>query len=456
MGLRAIFPKFVDYMLSSTPKQKHTMTTTTPPGGNRLHSRATWSQVAARNIVSCHDSHQKLSQPHPDQMDEDTPTTSKYAHRRDDLFYDVLTPYIVGLEPDSVLIDVTEIANLQKLKTFLGNLNSEERYPFYGTLLVERRYLKRRFIETSWDRESPEYDQLISTGLTMDDNTIIRGYPSLSAEAKIARVKIERLPLCHPRKLRDMLTQRFSSIGEVLDIGFHMDGKVFFGQGYVVLNLKPTGFEVTESLTRVLPWPSENRQLLLTWDEMPPYCRYCQKDDHCRADCTELLRTKHCFECNELGHIIRDCPRRNRNNQVQHKRVAVAVTKSRKVPVNATAIVKTPPPSPKLMPTKEPVAEKCISISTEKLDEIMEVDGSEEVEKPKQNRATNELSAGDDREAKKFKNNHKEASTTNNHSNESSNSPIIGDAHLTENQDLNSSNDENHSFVTTSTIPLLQ
>jgi hypothetical protein len=82
-------------------------------------------------------------------MDEDTPvSTSKFAHRRDDLFYDVLTPYIVGLEPDSVLIDVTDITNLQDLKNFLGNLNSEDKFPFYGTLLVERRYLKRRFIET--------------------------------------------------------------------------------------------------------------------------------------------------------------------------------------------------------------------------------------------------------------------------------------------------------------------
>jgi hypothetical protein len=62
----------------------------------------------------------------------------------------------------------------------------------------------------------------------MDNGTVIKGYPSLSAEVKIARVKIERLPLCHPRKLRDMITDRFSSIGEVLDIGFHMDGDVFF------------------------------------------------------------------------------------------------------------------------------------------------------------------------------------------------------------------------------------
>jgi hypothetical protein len=108
-------------------------------------------------------------------MDEDTPvSTSKFAHRRDDLFYDVLTPYIVGLEPDSVLIDVTDITNLQDLKNFLGNLNSEDKFPCYGTLLVECRYLKRRFIETCWDRESPEYEQLISTGLVMNENTVIK------------------------------------------------------------------------------------------------------------------------------------------------------------------------------------------------------------------------------------------------------------------------------------------
>jgi hypothetical protein len=150
----------------------------------------------------------------------------------------------------------------------------------------------------------------------MDDDTVIKGYPSLSAEAKIARVKIELLP----HKLCDMLTKRFPSIGEVLDIG----GKVFFGQGHVALNLKPTKTEVTEKLSRVLPWPEENRQLLLSWDEMPPYCRCC------RADCAELLMIKHCYKCNELGHIIRDCPRRNRNAPVAcNKRVTVELVKPR-------------------------------------------------------------------------------------------------------------------------------
>jgi hypothetical protein len=71
-----------------------------------------------------------------------------------------------------------------------------------------------------------------------------------------------------------MLTKRFSFIGEVLDIGFHMDGKAVFGQGYVMINLKLTKTEVTEELSRILPWPEENRQLLLTWDEMPPYRFY--------------------------------------------------------------------------------------------------------------------------------------------------------------------------------------
>jgi hypothetical protein len=146
----------------------------------------------------------------------------------------------------------------------------------------------------------------------MDNGTVIKGYPSLSAEAKIARVKIarvkiarvkiERLPLCHPRKLRDMITDRFSSIGEVLDIGFHMDGDVFFGQGYVVLNPQPKKMVVTEKLCRELPWPEENRQLLLTWDEMPPYCRYCQKPDHCRADCPEITRPN--IASNAMNSVI--------------------------------------------------------------------------------------------------------------------------------------------------------
>jgi hypothetical protein len=379
-------------------------------------------------------------------MDEDAPprTTSKFAHFQDDLFYDVLTPYIVGLEPDSVLIDITSINNVQNLKEFLGNFNINDNHPFFGTLLVERRYLKRCFIETGWDRESAEYEKLISTGLEMPDGTVIKGYLSLSAEAKIARVKIERLPLCHPRKLRDVLTKRFSSIGEVLDVKFHMDGKVFFGQGYVVLNLQPKETKVTEKLSHVLPWPEQNRQLLLTWDEMPPYCRYCQKDDHCRADCPELIKTKYCFECNEQGHIVRDCPRRNRQAPIApNKRVAIEIVKLRKMPSSTvnTHQQSSPPASPKPIPFN-PIAEMKVA-------DQMDIDSS------KQPRTEDVISGEENRDPKKFKNAHKEGAQDSNTGSDTPEEPSNGNLKLNV-TNIGSSENTISSGVTQTTFSLLQ
>ncbi|KAI8369936.1 hypothetical protein BD560DRAFT_397134 [Blakeslea trispora] len=48
--------------------------------------------------------------------------------------------------------------------------------------------------------------------------------------------------------------------------------------------------------------------LRLTWNEMPPYCRYCQKDNH----------------CNDLGNISKDRPRREHGSQIPpNKRVTI-------------------------------------------------------------------------------------------------------------------------------------
>ncbi|RCH99604.1 hypothetical protein CU098_006828 [Rhizopus stolonifer] len=207
-----------------------------------------------------------------------------------------------------------------------NSFNSEDSYIYFGRLPVERKYLQRTFIKTAWDVISDVYSKICSDGLTFEDNVNIKGYRSLPSDAQIARVRVERLPLIHPVTLREQIKRRFSAFGEVLDIGFIKDGECFVGQGHVVLNHNPICAEVEtfEKLSRVIDWIDGQRDLLLTWDEMPPYCRFCQKEDHCRADCKELLKTKHCFNCNEKGHIIRDCPRRIYNPPiVAHKRIPV-------------------------------------------------------------------------------------------------------------------------------------
>ncbi|OBZ82455.1 hypothetical protein A0J61_09498 [Choanephora cucurbitarum] len=138
---------------------------------------------------------------------------------------------------DNILIDTTYVRNVNKLKQFLGSQNEENTYYFFGTLLVGRKYLQRRFIETCWDMESSVCQTLLGEGLTMDDHTVFEGYRSLPADAKITRVKIERLPLIHPLRFREQMVERFSHFGAVLDSGLHMDSSVIYGQGYVVLNL---------------------------------------------------------------------------------------------------------------------------------------------------------------------------------------------------------------------------
>ncbi|KAI9260838.1 hypothetical protein BY458DRAFT_260117 [Sporodiniella umbellata] len=66
---------------------------------------------------------------------------------------------------------------------------------------------------------------------------------------------------------------------------------------------------------------------------MPPYCRFCKKDDHCRADCKDRLGHLSCFNCNEKGHVICDCPRRNHHPPMStNKRVPFQPTVTGNVP----------------------------------------------------------------------------------------------------------------------------
>jgi hypothetical protein len=96
-------------------------------------------------------------------MDEDQPrTTSKFAYHRDDLFYNVLTPYIVGLEPESVLIDVTEIMNVQNLKTFFGDLNTDDKYPFYGVVFLLYYRMYSTFVYILQPRAAVKYHCLLT------------------------------------------------------------------------------------------------------------------------------------------------------------------------------------------------------------------------------------------------------------------------------------------------------
>lgn len=252
---------------------------------------------------------------------------SKYATRTDDLFSEILTPYIVGSARNNTLIEITKITNFEQLKKFFASFNNGEDYRFYGALPQEKKYFQRTFIETCWDQDSKPYEELISTGLKMENNQIIKGYPSLDSEAQIARVTLTHLPIWyHPKLLREKMEQRFASFGTVLDVGFHFDCGSFMGKGYVVLN---RNIENPLPLEHEINWDNtdgnDDWKVYLHWKDMPQYCRYCQKPDHCRADCAELLATKQCHNCNDHGHIARHCPRNNqRSEKTADKKVVVS------------------------------------------------------------------------------------------------------------------------------------
>lgn len=135
------------------PKDTKTIHT---PGSNNNHTRL-WPHVARviRNNVSCHSSNQPLknqrsndpaytSDKEKGQSTSATPqgsAASKYAMCTEDLFHCILRPYIVGSAPNSTLIKITNISNIQQLKTLFASLSQGNNYHFYSALQQERKYL---------------------------------------------------------------------------------------------------------------------------------------------------------------------------------------------------------------------------------------------------------------------------------------------------------------------------
>lgn len=340
---------YYNYMASSRTTSKATKATLTS-GSNSSNTRL-WSYVARANIdiVSCHSSNRETGNKDPLSEDMDatvddegfivdgTPSrssaVSKYASRTDDLFSKILTPYIVGSARNSTLIEITNLSNFEQLKNFFASFNQGDEYLFYGALPQEKKYFQRTFIETCWDQDSSKYNELITTGLKLDDHQTIKGYPSLDSEAKIARITVTHLPIWyHPKMLREKMEKRFASFGTVLDVGFQFDCGTFMGKGYVVLDRNTTD---PAKLEHEINWDiadgSDDWKVYMHWKDMPQYCRYCQKPDHCRADCPELLATKQCHKCNEPGHLARQCHRNNvRTDQSADKKVQINQFKTRK------------------------------------------------------------------------------------------------------------------------------
>ncbi|KAI9364101.1 hypothetical protein BD770DRAFT_469298 [Pilaira anomala] len=105
---------------------------------------------------------------------------------------------------------------------------------------------------------------------------------------------------------RDMTTN-MSRFGTLLDCGFVTGASgVYSGNGYATYTpidySKETG-NYSDSSTAV--------NVLATWAQMPPYCRYYHAPDHSMNHCQLRLKNMRCNLCHETGHIRKDCGRRN-------------------------------------------------------------------------------------------------------------------------------------------------
>ncbi|KAL0139999.1 CCHC-type zinc finger transcription factor [Mucor lusitanicus] len=274
----------------------------------------------------------------------------------------MVRPFMNGIEEDSVFIDVTALKDRALLDKALVKFNEEaeqsELYEdFLGYRKQTRHYLGHQFLETLWLPNAEGRKTLIEQGITLEDGTFLKGFPSFSEDAQIVRITMEKLPFLPAVQLKREMAERFSCFGEVLDHGiFKTENGIFQGEGYVTLNLTLSnapenecmdshedgsqcqGKRHLEPLKRVIIWDTlsreeDQRQILLQWDQMPAFCRQCQKPDHCRADCPDYHKWAICYHCNKRGHVSKNC-NRNNSESVPSKVRAVertsAKTKERK------------------------------------------------------------------------------------------------------------------------------
>ncbi|KAL9545608.1 hypothetical protein PS6_008122 [Mucor atramentarius] len=286
----------------------------------------------------------------------------------------MVRPFMNGFEEDSVFIDLGTVKDRNLLDKALVQFNEEaEKTDLYEDFLgyrkQTRQYLGHHFLETLWLPNAVGRKTLIEDGITLEDGTYLKGFPSFAEDANIVRVTMEKLPFLPAVQLKKEMAERFSCFGDVLDHGiFKTENGIFQGEGYVTLNLTlsnipdndcmephESGFECSgkrhlEPLKRVIIWDTrskeeEQRQILLQWDQMPAFCRQCQKPDHCRADCPDYHKWAICYHCNKRGHVSKNCDRNNAES-------VRAVEKTYAKPKDRKGAKSTPPPTKKVDPAR--------------------------------------------------------------------------------------------------------
>jgi len=247
----------------------------------------------------------------------------------------VIRPFLKGMEQDSVFIDLTPVKDRNLLNKALLQFNEDSNdsdmyEEFLGYRKQPRHYLGHAFLETMWLLNGQGRRTLIEDGIILEDGTFIKGFPSYPADATIVKLTLENLPFLPALQLKEEMAARLSAFGDVLDLGISRTDGVYQGEGYATLNLTvPSsldydcqelhpgdqscpGHRHLEQLSRVIVWDpkeSDQRKVLLQWDQMPDFCRNCQSSDHCRADCPDYKKWVRCYHCNETGHVVKNCGR---------------------------------------------------------------------------------------------------------------------------------------------------
>lgn len=271
--------------------------------------------------------------------------------------FEVVRPFIKGMEQDSVLIDLSTVKDRSLLNKALLKFNeSAAKSDFYEEFLGYRKqtrnYLGHDFLETLWLPTSEGCKTILESGITLDDGTFLKGFKSYPADASIVRLTLENLPFLPALLLKSEMEKRLACFGDVLDLGISKTDGIFNGEGYATINLTLNpilednqcpfnhgkdspcgGLKHLEPLARVIVWNDkdvEQRKILLQWDKMPDFCRNCQSTAHCRADCPDYKKWIRCYHCNQTGHVFQVCPRNDSIASAPGKVRAVSPTTSTK------------------------------------------------------------------------------------------------------------------------------
>ncbi|KAK4515206.1 uncharacterized protein ATC70_002816 [Mucor velutinosus] len=228
----------------------------------------------------------------------------------------MVRPFMKGVEEDAVFIDLATVQNRNLLDKAFVKFNEEaERTDMYEDFLgyrkQTRQYLGHHYLETLWLPTSAGRKHLIENGITLEDGTYLKGFPSFPEDANIVRVTMEKLPFLPAVQLKKEMAERFSCFGDVLDHGiFKTENGIFQGG---------------------------------------------RKPDHCRADCPDYHKWAICYHCNKHGHVPKNCDRNNAESVPAKVR---AVEKSPAKPRKQKGAKPTPPKRTDSERRSKPVEDK--------------------------------------------------------------------------------------------------